>query len=347
MYKSIIRPLLFLLQPETVHHLVVFIIKALFVIPGMKALFTGIFKVRDEGLERDVFGLKFRNPVGLAAGFDKNAGFFNQFSAFGFSFIEVGTLTPVGQPGNPKPRSFRLKKDRALINRMGFNNHGVHAAAEKLRKRRTNIIIGGNLGKNTATANEEAVGDYAAVFESLYEVVDYFVVNVSCPNISDLSHLQDRDQLDGILSRLEQIRKSKTVRKPILVKISPDLNNEQIDDVIDLTGDHEMDGIIATNTTITRKGLASDPDKVTSIGNGGLSGQPIRNRSTEIIRYIHDKTSGNLPIIGVGGIMTPEDALEKIEAGASLVQVYTGFIYEGPSIVRRINKAISRSTPAS
>ncbi|HEC43544.1 MAG TPA: quinone-dependent dihydroorotate dehydrogenase [Bacteroides sp.] len=344
MYKAIIRPLLFLLQPETVHHLIVSLIKVFFVIPGIKPLVRSAYRVRDPGLEREVFGLKFENPVGLAAGFDKNATFFNQFSAFGFSFIEVGTVTPVGQPGNPKPRSFRLTKDKALINRMGLNNDGVKAAAIRLRKRRSNVIIGGNLGKNTATPNDKAVDDYAAVFEELYEVADYFVVNVSCPNISDLSHLQDRDQLDGILSRLSTIRSEKAIRKPVLVKISPDLNNKQIDDVIDLTGQHGMDGIIATNTTITRDGLSTESGKVKEIGNGGLSGSPVRDRSTEIIRYIHEKTAGKLPIIGVGGIMNPEDAIEKIKAGASLVQVYTGFIYEGPSLVRRINRKILRSS---
>lgn len=343
MYKTVIRPLLFLLQPETVHHLVVTLIKIFFYIPGIKTLVKSLYRVRNEKLQREVMGLKFENPVGLAAGFDKNASFFNQFSAFGFSFIEVGTLTPLGQPGNPKPRSFRLKKDRALINRMGFNNDGVRAAAGRLGKRRTTIIIGGNLGKNTETPNEKAVEDYAIAFQELYDVVDYFVVNVSCPNISDLSHLQDRDQLDGILSRISSLREEKSGKKPILVKISPDLNFKQIDDVIELTAQYEMDGIIATNTTITREGLTTDPDIVTKIGDGGLSGKPVNERSTEIIRYIFGKTKGELPIIGVGGIMGPEDALDKLKAGASLVQVYTGFIYEGPSLVRRINKALLNS----
>jgi dihydroorotate dehydrogenase len=340
MYKTVIRPLLFILQPETVHHLVVAVIKVFFIIPGVKALVRSFYRIKDKRLQREVFGLKFENPVGLAAGFDKNARFFNQFPAFGFSFIEVGTLTPLAQPGNPKPRSFRLKKDKALINRMGFNNDGVKTAVRRLRKRRTDIIIGGNLGKNTQTPNEQAVEDYAIVYEELYEVVDYSVVNVSCPNISDLSHLQDRERLNGILSRLSSIRALKPFKKPILVKISPDLNNRQIDDVIELIAQYEIDGIIATNTSITREGLTTDPEIIAGIGNGGLSGQPIRERSTEIIRYIHGKTNGKLPVIGVGGIMTPEDALEKLEAGASLVQLYTGFIYEGPSLVHRINKSL-------
>ncbi len=344
MYKAIIRPLLFLLQPETVHHLVVVLIKAGFIIPGVKPIIRSIYRVRSEKLEREVFGLKFDNPVGLAAGFDKNAGFFDPFSAFGFSFIEIGTVTPLGQPGNPKPRSFRLKKDKALINRMGFNNLGAAEAANRLRNRRSNIVIGGNLGKNTATSNENAVNDYAAVFEELYEVADYFVVNVSCPNITDLSHLQDREQLKGILSRLAQIRMGKSLRKPVLVKISPDLNNNQIDDVIELVGEFEMDGIIAVNTSIRREGLVTSSQKVESIGNGGLSGSPLRERSTEIIRYIHKKTSGKLPIIGVGGIMSPEEAVEKLDAGASLIQIYTGFIYEGPALVRKINKLLLSNT---
>ena len=340
MYKGILRPLLFLLQPETVHRLVVSIIKAIFVIPFVQSVFRAIYSIHDPGLERKVFGLTFKNPVGLAAGFDKNATLFNQFADFGFSFIEVGTVTPVGQPGNPKPRSFRLVRDKALINRMGFNSEGVQKAVERLRKRKPRIIIGGNLGKNTATPNEQAVEDYAACFSSLYDVVDYLVVNVSCPNISDLSHLQDRDQLKGILARLAVLRTGMTVRKPILVKISPDLNFHQIDDVLELIHEFELDGVVATNTSISREDLRTDPQKVSEIGNGGLSGKPIRERSTEIIRYINVKTEGKLPIIGVGGIMSPEDALEKLEAGATLVQIYTGFIYEGPRLVKRINKDI-------
>ncbi len=340
MYKGFIRPILFLFQPETVHRLVVVLIRIFIIIPGLVPLLRSIYRVRHDKLRREVFGLNFENPVGLAAGFDKNASFYKPFSAFGFSFIEIGTVTPVGQPGNPKPRSFRLKADQALINRMGFNNDGVKAVAERLRKRQTGIIIGGNLGKNTATPNEKAAEDYAAVFNELYDVADYFVVNVSCPNISDLSHLQDRRQLEGILVRLDSLRAGKVPRKPILVKISPDLNTGQIDDVIDLIGQYQMDGIIATNTTVTRRGLTTDTGRVEKVGDGGLSGRPLRERSTEIIRYIYQKTSGKLPIIGVGGIFSPQDALEKLQAGASLVQVYTGFIYEGPAMVRRINRVL-------
>ena len=340
MYRGIIRPLLFLLRPETVHHLVVALIKFFFAIPLIKPIVKSFYTTRDEKLRREVFGLTFENPVGLAAGFDKNATFYNQFDAFGFSFIEVGTATPVGQPGNEKPRSFRLPEDKALINRMGFNNHGAPVIAGRLGKRRTKIVIGGNIGKNTNTPNESAVEDYADAFLALYDHVDYFVVNVSCPNISDLSHLQDPEQLAGILARLTLIRAGMVRKRPILIKISPDLNMEQIDDVLDLVNEFSIDGLVATNTTISRDGLSTKPAKVDEIGNGGLSGLPIRERSTEIIRYIHDKTGGKLPIIGVGGIMSPEDALEKLSAGASLVQVYTGFVYEGPALVKKINKAL-------
>ncbi len=343
MYKGIIRPLLFLLRPETVHHLVVALIKFFFAIPFVKPLVRAIYTTGDVKLHREVFGLTFENPVGLAAGFDKNATFYRQFAAFGFSFVEVGTATPVGQPGNPRPRSFRLPADKALINRMGFNNHGARTIAERLGKGRTNMIVGGNIGKNTTTPNESAVEDYADAFLALYDYVDYFVVNVSCPNISDLSHLQDRDQLSGIFSRLSSIRAGMVRKKPILVKISPDLNWEQIDDVLELVDEFNMDGIVATNTTITRARLSTDSENIEKIGRGGLSGKPIRERSTEIIRYISEKTGGKLPIIGVGGILSADDALEKLRAGASLVQVYTGFVYEGPGLVKRINEAILRN----
>jgi dihydroorotate dehydrogenase len=294
-------------------------------------------------LKREVFGLTFENPVGLAAGFDKNATFYRHFAAFGFSFVEVGTATPVGQPGNDRPRSFRLPTDKALINRMGFNNHGARIIAERLGRGRTNMIVGGNIGKNTITPNETAAEDYAEAFLALYDHVDYFVVNVSCPNINDLSALQDREQLAGILARLASIRASLVRKRPILVKISPDLKWEQIDDVLDLVDEFGMDGIVATNTTLGRDGLVTKPEKVEKMGSGGLSGKPIRERSTEIIRYICNKTGGKLPIIGVGGIMSAGDALEKLSAGASLVQVYTGFVYEGPGLIKKINRALLRS----
>jgi len=347
MYKGILRPILFLFKPETVHHIVITLVKLLFLIPFVKNIFRASYTVTDTRLTREVFGLRFENPVGLAAGFDKNATFFNQFASFGFSFIEVGTVTPAGQPGNPKPRSFRLVKDKALINRMGFNNDGAERVAARLRSNKARIILGGNIGKNTATANEDAAADYARCFTALYDVVDYLVVNVSCPNITDLSSLQDRQQLSGILERLSSLRSGMVSRKPLLVKISPDLSFSQIDDVLDLIAQFGLDGIVATNTSITRQNLTTDTARVDSIGDGGLSGNPLKDRSTEIIRYIYRKTGGELPIIGAGGIMDPEDALEKIAAGAALVQVYTGFIYEGPCLVKRINKAILRNSPGS
>jgi dihydroorotate dehydrogenase len=290
-------------------------------------------------LEVEVAGIKFPNPVGLAAGFDKNASFYNQFSSFGFGFIEIGTVTPLAQPGNRKPRIFRLKADKALINRMGFNNKGVNQAVKKLSKKH-NLIIGGNIGKNTATSNNVAYLDYLKCFRDLYPVVDYFVVNVSCPNISDLSKLQDQDMLEQILDELTKHRKTESVIKPIFLKVSPDLNTKQIDETLDIVTKTNIDGLVVSNTTVSRDNLKTSSKLVQKIANGGLSGLPIRHRSTEMIKYISNKTSGKIPIIGVGGIMTANDAMEKLAAGASLIQVYTGFIYEGPTIVKRINKAL-------
>jgi dihydroorotate dehydrogenase len=343
MYKSIIRPLLFQLDPETVHHLVVGLIKTGFKIPGVAWVTRKTCKIENPALKRTVLGLEFENPVGLAAGFDKNAAFYNEFANLGFGFIEIGTVTPKAQPGNPRPRIFRLPKDRALINRMGFNNLGVEEAVKKLKKRSTRIIIGGNLGKNTLTPNDQAINDYLLTFNVLYDYVDYFVVNVSCPNISDLHKLQDKDSLMEILNALMKERALKSKSKPILLKISPDLNFSQLDEVIDIVAETLIDGIVATNTTTGRYGLTTNEEKIKKIANGGMSGLPLKNRSTEVIRYISTKTKGRLPIIGTGGVITPEDALEKIEAGASLVQVYSGFIYEGPLLAKRINKLLLNS----
>jgi dihydroorotate dehydrogenase len=293
--------------------------------------------VSDNRLETEFLGLKFSNPIGLAAGFDKDAKIFNEFSNFGFSFIEIGTVTPKAQQGNSKPRSFRLVKDQALINRMGFNNEGVKEAVKRLKKYNNRIIIGGNIGKNTLTSNENAVNDYEYCFRELYDVVDYFVVNVSCPNISKMKELQDKESLIIILNRLKEVRFEKSIRKPILLKIAPDLNFEQLDDLIEVLKITDTDGIVATNTTLSRKGLNTDKATVNRIGNGGLSGKPLTDRSTEIIRYLSEKSGYSIPIIGVGGIMTPLDAMEKLKAGASLVQVYTGFIYNGPMFVKKVN----------
>jgi dihydroorotate dehydrogenase len=340
MYKLIIRPILFRLDPEKVHHLIVFLVKLGFLIPGVSLIVKSIFTLEHPKLKRTVLGMEFKNPVGLAAGFDKNASFYKQFANFGFSFIEIGTVTPKGQNGNPKPRLFRLPCDNAIINRMGFNNIGVKEVVRNLKKRKSKIIIGGNIGKNTATPNKLAVNDYINTFNELYYHVDYFVVNVSCPNICDLRELQDKDSLTEILSNLTKEREHKTRKKPILLKISPDLNYNQIDEVIEIVKEVKIDGFVATNTTTGRYNLGTAANKVQAIGNGGMSGKPLKDRSTEIIRYICQKTNGSIPIIGVGGIMDPADAIEKLNAGASLVQIYSGFIYEGPALVKRINKAI-------
>jgi dihydroorotate dehydrogenase len=341
MYKAIIRPLLFLLDPEKVHHLVVFMVKMLNCIPGLNYLLRNYLfgSVRTPGVE--VAGLKFKSRIGLAAGFDKNASFLDAFSMFGFSFIEIGTVTPKPQPGNPKPRLFRLPADRALVNRMGFNSKGVDVAVRNLQQCKRNVLIGGNIGKNTATPNELAARDYAETFEKLYGYVDYFAVNVSCPNISGLEKLQDKDSLREILNSLMKIRHSKGLYKPVFLKISPDLSNPHIDEILEIYREVGLDGIIAANTTTGRNGLATAAEKVNQIGNGGLSGKPLTNRTLEVIRYICKQPGKQIPVIGVGGIMSASDAVEMIRAGAVLIQLYTGFIYEGPFLVRNINKAMA------
>lgn len=299
-----------------------------------------MYFVNDVRLEREVFGIKFPNPVGLAAGFDKNATMYNDLAYCGFGFIEIGTLTPVGQPGNEKPRLFRVKEDSGIINRMGFNNDGVEEAVKHLKNRKVDIIIGGNIGKNKVTPNEEATEDYKKAFEALFPYVDYFVVNVSSPNTPNLRALQDKEPLTNLLSTLQSLNIQKAKRKPLLLKIAPDLTNEQLNDIVDIAKDVKLDGLIATNTTISREGLKTSKEKVDSIGAGGLSGIPVRKRSTEVIRYLADQLKGEVPIIGVGGIHSAEDAIEKLDAGASLVQVYTGFIYEGPGLIKKINNGI-------
>ena len=342
MYRYLIRPLLFLLPPERIHHLLVVVVKWGFRIPLLPHLIRNIYACRHPNLGREFLGMHFDNPVGLAAGFDKNARVVDEFAAFGFGFIEIGTVTPRPQPGNPRPRSFRLPRDGALINRMGFNNQGVEQAAARLKKSRPGVIVGGNIGKNTATSNKEAIGDYHFAFEMLYDQVDYLVVNLSCPNIRNLSELQDKEHTMAILHRLCHLRSKKTHTKPILLKISPDLTDQQLDDAIEIFNLTGIDGIIATNTTITREHLTTPAEQVRQIGEGGLSGAPLREQSTRIIRYITEKSNGQIPIIGVGGVMSVEDALEKLRAGASLVQVYTGFIYNGPGFVKKINRALAR-----
>ena len=339
MYK-IVRFILFFFNPEFIHNILFKLIKFSAMIPGINWTWRLLFKVQDTRLEREVFGLKFENPVGLAAGFDKDAKLFDELGAFGFGFVEIGTVTPLPQQGNPKPRLFRLKQDHGLINRMGFNNSGIEAITSRLRRKKTKLIIGGNIGKNKLTPNEDAVSDYEICFEKLFPYVDYFAVNVSSPNTPGLRDLQEKAPLTALLNRLQELNSAKDKRKPILLKIAPDLTNAQLDDIVTIVADTKIDGVIATNTTIDRNGLKTDKNKLKAIGNGGLSGKPVKSRSTEVIKYLADTSNKAFPIIGVGGIHSPEDALEKLDAGATLVQLYTGFIYEGPALIKRINKAI-------
>ena len=341
MYKLIIRPLLFLLDAEAAHHFS-FSALQLFSKLGFSSLLRKVFLVTDKRLEREVFGVTFKNPVGLAAGFDKDAKLYNEFSDFGFGFVEIGTLTPKPQAGNPKKRLFRLRNDEAIINRMGFNNQGVFDAVERLKKDHR-VIVGGNIGKNKQTPNKDAVKDYLICFDALFEYVDYFVVNVSSPNTPGLRELQDKKPLTQLLKKLQRentkyAEKLNVGEKPILLKIAPDLTDAQLMDIISIVRTTKIDGVIATNTTISRKGLKSH--LIIAEEKGGLSGKPLGDRSTEVIRFLAENSKKAFPIIGVGGIHTPEDAIEKLEAGADLVQLYTGFVYEGPGLIKRINKAI-------
>ena len=335
MYKSLLRPLLFKFDPEEVHHFTFSLIKATQKVPGMRSLIQSIYQVNDKKLEREVFGLKFKNPVGLAAGLDKDAKIYNELDAFGFGFIEIGTITPKPQDGNPKKRLFRLKEDQGIINRMGFNNGGIELAVQRLKKNK-GVLIGGNIGKNKITPNEEAVNDYTICFEALYPYVDYFVVNVSSPNTPNLRALQDKEPLMELLSTLQSKNLLKPKAKPILLKIAPDLTDDQLLDIIDIVNETKIAGVIATNTTISREGLISANKSEA----GGLSGKPLKDRSTEVIRFLSQKSNKSFPIIGVGGIHSAKDALEKLDAGADLIQIYTGFIYEGPGLIKEINQAL-------
>ncbi len=343
MYKKFIRPIFFCFDPEKIHHFTFSLIRFSHKI-GFGSIFRGIYKIENPKLERELFGLKFPNPVGLAAGFDKDAKLYKELSNFGFGFIEIGTVTPKPQPGNEKPRLFRLKEDSAIINRMGFNNGGVDEAVERLKKNgkvalvplSDRVLIGGNIGKNKTTPNEEAVNDYLICFEKLFDYVDYFVVNVSSPNTPNLRALQEKKPLTDLLQTLQNKNNSKEKRKPILLKIAPDLTDDQLLDIIDIVATTKIDGVIATNTTISREGISSENKKEM----GGLSGKPLSKRATEVIRFLSEKSDKAFPIIGVGGIHSAEDALEKLDAGASLVQLYTGFIYEGPDLIKQISKAI-------
>ncbi|NMH26747.1 quinone-dependent dihydroorotate dehydrogenase [Flavobacterium silvaticum] len=335
MYKLLLRPILFLFDPEEVHYFTFSAIRFACKIPGMSGLFKSLYEVRDPLLEKEVFGIRFKNPVGLAAGFDKDAKLYKELSYFGFGFIEIGTLTPKAQPGNPRKRLFRLREDSAVINRMGFNNGGAVEAANRLKENKT-VLIGGNIGKNKDTANEDAGTDYDICFEALFPYADYFVVNVSSPNTPNLRALQEKEPLKALLLALQQKNLSKPSPKPILLKIAPDLTDEQLLDIIEIVNETKIAGVIATNTTLSRDGLVSE----NKVETGGLSGKPLTNRSTEVIRFLSEKSNKSFPIIGVGGIHSADDAIEKIRAGASLVQLYTGFIYEGPKLVRDINKRI-------
>ncbi|WP_235938574.1 quinone-dependent dihydroorotate dehydrogenase [Chitinophaga solisilvae] len=333
---NLIKKLLFRFPPENIHHSVMRGIKTIYALPLGKNILKAFCGVKTPGLERELFGLRFSNPVGLAAGFDKDARYIDELSCLGFGFVEIGTVTPLAQPGNDQPRLFRLPEDKALINRMGFNNEGAIAAAKRLQHKKSNIIVGGNIGKNKNTPNEEAVSDYEKCFHALYEVADYFVVNVSSPNTPNLRALQEKEPLKQLLHHLQLLNTQKLKPKPILLKIAPDLTTEQLDDIIEIVQETKLAGIVATNTTISREDLNTPAAEVASIGAGGLSGLPVKQKSTEVIRYIHQHSKGSIPIIAAGGIFTAADAQEKLDAGASLVQVYTGFIYEGPTIVKKI-----------
>lgn len=343
MYKKIIRPFLFKFDPENIHHVTFSMLRTLNHL-GFGSLFNENGKVQNPKLQREVFGLKFPNPVGLAAGFDKDAKLYKELSNLGFGFIEIGTVTPKPQIGNDKPRLFRLQEDSAIINRMGFNNGGVEEAVARLKQNgkvgedmdNKRVLIGGNIGKNKDTPNEKAVEDYIICFDALFDFVDYFVVNVSSPNTPNLRALQEKEPLKALLQTLQNRNNTKPVRRPILLKIAPDLTEEQLLDIIEIVEETRIDGVIATNTTISREGLNSENKKEM----GGLSGKPLAHRSTEVIRFLAEKSNKSFPIIGVGGIHSPKDALEKIEAGASLIQLYTGFIYEGPALIKKINEAV-------
>ncbi|MCH3882290.1 quinone-dependent dihydroorotate dehydrogenase [Tenacibaculum aquimarinum] len=340
MYKLLIRPIFFLFDPEKIHYFTFSLVKFMSKIPGVSAIFRSLYQINDKKLERNLFGLTFKNPVGLAAGFDKNAVLYNELANFGFGFIEIGTVTPKGQIGNPKQRLFRLKDDKGIINRMGFNNEGLAIAIEQLKKNKGKILIGGNIGKNTATSPENYTADYLECFKGLHPHVDYFVLNVSCPNVSSHAKLEDVDYLKELITEVQKLNNKQEKQKPILLKIAPDLNNQQLDEIIELVAVTKIDGVIASNTSVNRDNLKASEESLNAIGNGGVSGQPIKERSTKVIKYLADNSNKSFPIIGVGGVHSAEDALEKLNAGADLIQVYTGFIYEGPGLIKKINKAI-------
>lgn len=344
MMFKILKPILFYFSPETAHNIVVRLLKFSTIIPFSGWIIKFFYGYKAPKLEREVIGLKFRNPVGLAAGFDKNGEVFNQLGSFGFGFVEIGSITPGEQIGNPKPRCFRLVEDKAIINRMGINNNGVKYAVSKLKNRKPGLIVGANIIKSTSTPNEKAPLDYEKSFAQLYDFVDYFVINVSCPNVKGITNLQDITALSEIIDRITTLRKYYDEYRPVLLKVSPDLTYEQLDEIIDLILVSGIDGVVATNTTTTRENLNTDSEKVKLVGDGGLSGAPLFNRSRDMVKYIFDKTKGMLPIIAVGGIMTPKQAKEMLDSGASLIQIYTGFIYNGPGFVKKILKYLNKAS---
>jgi len=340
MYKLFIRRFLFLFDPEKIHYFTFSLIRFLCKVPFFSAIFRAMYLIEDKRLERNLFGITFKNPVGLAAGFDKNAVLYNELANFGFGFIEIGTVTPKGQEGNPKKRLFRLKDDQGIINRMGFNNDGLETAIEQLKKNKGKLIIGGNIGKNTQTSPQNYTNDYEECFKGLHPYVDYFVLNVSCPNVGSHEKLNDKEYLLELILAIQNLNLLEPTQKPILLKIAPDLNNNQLDEIIEIVAETKIDGIIASNTSTSRSRLKASKKQLQEIGNGGLSGLPIKEKSTRVIKYLKDTSNKAFPIIGVGGIHSAKDALEKIEAGADLVQIYTGFIYEGPGLIKQINKAL-------
>ena len=338
MYKHFLKPILFRFNPETAHNLLFSGLSFLRHVPFARAIIRAIYKRESPATAREVFGIKFPNPVGLAGGLDKNGEFYNDMANFGFGFVEIGSLTPQPQDGNPKPRCFRVPQDKAIINRFGINNKGVRNAVEHLKKERPEVIVAANISKNTTSINEDAAKDYESAFALLYDFVDMFVVNVSCPNVVGLTSLQDISFLSEIVDKLLDLRMYYDEYRPILLKVSPDLAKEQLDDIIDYCLRSGIDGLVAGNTTRSRDGLTISQEKIEKIGNGGMSGAPVHKKNGALVKYIHERTEGKLPIIGVGGIMSAEDAKEMIDAGASLVEIYTGFIYEGPALIKQIIK---------
>lgn len=347
MYKHFLKPILFCFNPETAHNMIFSTLSFMRHVPFARATMRAMYKYKSPKLEKEVFGIKFPNPVGLAGGLDKNGEFYNDMANFGFGFVEIGSLTPKPQDGNPKPRCFRVPADKAIINRFGINNKGVANAVEHLKKVRPEVIVAANISKNTSSINEDAAKDYEKAFGLLYDFVDMFVVNVSCPNVVGLTSLQDISFLSDIVDRLLDLRMYYDTYRPILLKVSPDLPKEQLNDIIDYCLRSGIDGLVAGNTTRSREGLTISQDKIDQIGNGGMSGAPIHKKNVELVRYIHQRSEGKLPIIGVGGIMSGADAQEMIDAGASLVEIYSGFIYEGPSLVKKINKYLEKEQAAN